>query len=244
MLAAVERHPGAILARCLADHYAAGRPRRLHRPGRLPPLQVLDSAAARAAILIQDVEIGMPTQVLIRADAIRAGLFMEAPEGLVIGVDWWWFARLLCHGDLLLINAALVEEHQGDHPTITSTASTDFLYEEMRRLRRDLTPLVPPERRPRDARVPEGIVSLVQAASDLRARHPIAALRRAAAIHSVAAWAHTARLLLRRRFPGRFEHIPRLNLGAPAPGRADPLPAAPPDMLTAECPQALSVLRS
>lgn len=236
MLNAVTARPGVVLARCLADHYEGRRPRRVHRLGALPALQRLDSASARLAMLLQDVEIGMPTQVLVRAATVRGGVLMQAPHGLVIGVDWWWFARLLEHGDLMLVNRALVEEHQGDHATVTSTASRAFLYEEMRRLRRDILPLVPAPARPPDSSAAEAIVSLVEAAAEARAGRLVSALRRAASVRSARGWALTARLLLRRLFPGRFELIPRL----PPAGR----PPAAADMLAQPCPPALSASHS
>ncbi|MCC6675722.1 MAG: glycosyltransferase family 2 protein [Phycisphaerales bacterium] len=246
MLSAVRGRPGVVLARCLADHYTGERPRRLHRPGRLPAIQSLDGESARLAMLIQDVEIGMPTQVLVRAEVVRAGVRMEAPEGVVIGVDWWWFARLLQHGDLILVNLGLAEEHQGDHATVTSKASTDILYDEMRRLRRDVLTLIPEPLRPADTRAAEGVVSLVQAACDLRAGEVIAALRRAALVRSPGAWALTARLFLRRLLPGRFERIPRQrhDLSGLAGGGAEQPPASPVDMLSPSCPPALSASRS
>lgn len=240
MLDAAARCPDAVLIRCLADHYAFGRARRLHRRGRLPPVQRLPGPSARAAMLLQDVEIGMPTQVLVNAAAVRAGATMEDPDGLLVGVDWWWFARLLRLGDLVLVNLALVEEHQGEHATVTSTARHDLLYDEMRRLRRDLAPLVPATLRHADPRASEGIVSLVQAAREAAGGHLTRGLARAAGVRSLAAWKLTARLALRRLFPGRFERFPRERLDLPA---APPGPA-PADMLNPACPPALSASRS
>lgn len=247
MLDAVRSAPGVVLARCLADHFVGDRPRRLHRAGRRAELELLDGASARLAMLIQDVEIGMPTQVLVRARPVRDGVRLEDPDGLVIGVDWWWFARLLQHGDLLLVNRGLVEEHQGDHATITSAASTAFLYQEMRRLRRDIFPLVPPDLRPSGTGPAEGLVSLVQAAADARAGRMLAGVQRAAGVYSPAAWLLTVRLFMRRLAPGRFERIQRRPL---APARderpmgeraaAEQPAAGPVDMLTPACPPALS----
>lgn len=223
---AAESAPGTALAACLADHYCRGRRRRRESRGGRAPVERLSGRDALLAMYLQDIEIGIPSQVLVRGDIVAAGVRLRRACGIETGVDLWWYARLLRHGALVLVNRALVERHQG-HATITSRTTRDRFFTEQDRLRamyRSLMPgaggAVPPVQTAR------ALDRLIHAAVDLRAGRPLHAAARAAGVRDTRAWALAARWALRRAFPGWFELVPRIPVavGAPAASVA-PAPA-------------------
>lgn len=70
--------------------------------------------------LQEDVGLGTPTQVMVRTDIVKSGVWFEEYPGLFSGVDTYWFMRVAVHGDALIINQFLVEMYQGGHETVTS----------------------------------------------------------------------------------------------------------------------------
>ena len=106
---AAESAPGTALAACLADHYCRGRRRRRESRGGRAPVERLSGRDALLAMYLQDIEIGIPSQVLVRGDIVAAGVRLRRACGIETGVDLWWYARLLRHGALVLVNRALVD---------------------------------------------------------------------------------------------------------------------------------------
>jgi glycosyltransferase involved in cell wall biosynthesis len=208
LLAAVDGDRSIAIATCLANRYSHGSPARDPRGAR-PLIERLPRKSAQYAMYIQDVDIGIPTQVLVNRDCIDQGVFFEDHEDLVSCVDSWWFARLLRHGDLLIINEILVEQHQGEHTTVTGSVDDQALDLEFQALRRLILPLLDPELEPPPLHVADQSVRLIRALHRLSRRKPGEALRLAATAWHPQAWYLAVRWLLRRAFPGRFEIVPR-----------------------------------
>ena len=158
---------------------------------------------------LQDLDIGIPTQTLVNRDCIDQGVLFEDRPGLVSCVDCWWFARLLQHGDLLLVNEPLIEQHQGDHPTVTASVDDRALDAEFQALRGLLFPLLDPGLRPPPVAVANQSVRVIRALHRLSRRQPP---MRCAWPRPPGTRRHGTSprcWLLRRAFPGRFELVPR-----------------------------------
>ncbi len=209
LLAAVAGDRSIALAACLAARCRPGRASRNASGGARPRLERLTRSSACYAMYLQDLDIGIPTQTLVNRDCIDQGVLFEDRPGLVSCVDCWWFARLLQHGDLLLVNEPLIEQHQGDHPTVTASVDDRALDAEFQALRGLLFPLLDPGLRPPPVAVANQSVRVIRALHRLSRRQPADALRLAATAWHPKAWYLAARWLLRRAFPGRFELVPR-----------------------------------
>ncbi len=213
LLAAVGDDRSIALATCLADRHGGGPAVRSRRGRAGPRIERLPRQRAPYAMYIQDVEIGIPTQVLVNRACIDRGVLFEDHRGLISGVDSWWFARLLQHGDLLIVNEVLVEQHQDGHATVTSGIGEAALDAEFEMLRELILPLIDPALRPPPLPVANQSVRLIRALHRLSRGKPGAALRLAATARHPQAWYLAARWLLRRTFPGRFELVWREREG-------------------------------
>ena len=209
LLAAVDGDQSIAIVACLANRLSRGSAIRSDSRGARARIERIPRRNAHYAMYIQDVDIGIPTQILVNRSCIDQGVFFEDHEGLVSCVDAWWFARLLQHGDLLIVNEALVDQYQGEHATVTSCVDDHALDPEFQALRRLILPLIDPELRPPPIHVANQCVRLIRALHRLSRRKPGDALRLAATAWHPRAWYLAARWLLRRAFPGRFQVVPR-----------------------------------
>jgi len=220
---AAERCPGAAIVRCLTDRVFEGRLRAARR-GRRANLEVVRQRDAHLAMYLQDLDIGTPTSVLVNRRAIDAGALFEEPPGISSSVDGWWFVRCLRHGDLALLNEALVEIHQGAHETVTSETGDDERYEQFELLRQWLAPMIPLDLRAPDVGSARAMIRLIRAACDVSHGRVLEGIRGALAERDPVAWRLAARWALRRTLPGRFEAITRRPVRIPSP---DPPLSAP-----------------
>lgn len=229
-LVRASRLPGAeraVLVRSLADHYVNDRLRRAERPHGRPPVQLVRSNDALAGMYQEDVEIGMPTQIMVRTAVVHgrhgttpaqpdAGVWMEPGldgRPFVSCSDWWWFVRLLMQGDLLLVNEQLCQEHQGDRPSVTAVLDRDALFDEIKRVREALRTLIA-------ARVPalpapgavDCMTDILRVLGHVRAGRHTAAARQAGKVLRPDGWWMFARWALRRARPARFAVLPRMSL--------------------------------
>ncbi len=209
LLAAVDGDRSIAIATCLADRYREGSATLSDSGGARVRIERLPRTSAQYAMYIQDVDIWIPTQALVNRDCIDQGVFLEDVDGLVSCVDAWWFARLLQHGDLLIVNETLADQYQGEHATVTNSLDDPALDAEFEALRRLMLPLIDPALRPPPIHVANQSVRLIRALHRLSRRKPGDALRLAATAWHPQAWYLAARWLLRRGFPGRFEMVPR-----------------------------------
>jgi hypothetical protein len=212
LVKAVDGAGSVAVATCLCDCYSSGRLVRKQPRGSRARIERIAQKSVHLAMYLQDVDIGTPTQTIVHRSGIERGVLFEDHEGLVSGVDVWWLARLLRHGDLVLVNEALVEQHQGEHATVTSTIDDAALDAEFQTLRQLILPWIDPGLDPPPLRVATQSLSLIRAAHRLARYKPCDAFRLGVTVWDPRAWYLAARWLLRRGFPGRFEVVPRLTV--------------------------------
>ena len=209
-MAAVEGRPNVVLAHCLTDRWVNDRPSRNDRKGRRATLELVPQAGALLAMYIQDIELNIPTQVMIRRSVIDRGVLWERLEVVYSGNDTWWYARVLQHGDLLMINESLVDQYWGHETGTTFVQKNPELFDrELSILRERYGSLVPAEvpKPPlptvlQQLRVMRGLLRL-------RDGRPMEAMRMLAGVWSPHAWGMALRWMLRQYFPGRFQKVPR-----------------------------------
>lgn len=206
---AVTQQPDTAIAACLTDRFVHGELARRAKTGGRAAVEMIERKKAQLAMYLQDVEIGLPTQVMVKRDIIDKGVMFEAAAGIACGIDTWWYARLLEHGDLMLINKPLIEEHQGEHETLTSATGEQAFDDELIAFRRMIWPLIDPRLSPAPLRVVEQSLHLNRAIHRLYRRKPIEALRLMKRAWHPRAWMLTMHWLLRRIFPGTFQIVPR-----------------------------------
>jgi glycosyltransferase involved in cell wall biosynthesis len=209
LLGAVHGDRSVAIATCLCDRYGSGRLANRHPQGRRARIERVPQSIVHLAMYLQDVDIGIPTQTMVNRACIDEGILFEDYRGLVSGVDTWWFARLLRYGDLVIVNEALVEQHQGQHATVTSSIGEAALDAEFQTLRELILPLIDPRLDPPPLHVANQSLRLIRALHRLAIRRPRDAFRLAATARHPQAWYLAARWLLRRSFPSRFEIVPR-----------------------------------
>lgn len=209
MLDAARHSAGAAIVRCLADRVGLGPRRFPERRGRRARVEELDPEVAPLAMYIQDLDIGVPTQVLVRSGLVRAGAVMPAEGDFVIGVDVLWYIRLLRGGSLVMLNEPLVRHYQGGHETVTSRASEAEFFLECDRTREVLLPFIEPSQRPPPLATVRQMLRLIRALRNFRDGRPLAAGGLAIGCWRPRAWVLAARWFLRRAWPGRFEAVPR-----------------------------------
>jgi glycosyltransferase involved in cell wall biosynthesis len=211
-IAAVSTYNNVALVSCMADHYMSGKLVKQDRRGK-ERLELIPSKTAHFAMYLQDVEIGIPTQVLVNKKALENGAYLtDLKDKIIYAVDTLWFANILKYGDLLLLNKVLVEEHQGGHDSLTSSVRQDetILDSEMLVLKEELYGYVDPELHP------PSIVVMKQSNNLMRAVHRLKCLRLIDAFvlfsrsWHPSAWFITAKWFLRRMFPGHFYQVPRI----------------------------------
>ena len=209
---AVSGRDGVALATAGIQSFRDGRPLKPPRRGRRPPLELVARRDARLAMYLQDLDVGTPTQVMARRDAVvDRGVWFEPLPGVSTAVDSWWFFRLLAHGDLLMINRVLAHEHQGEHATVSSQTSDEAHDREVDLLRQHMWPAVSVESpgAPRLS-VARQTLRLIRALHRLSRGQPVEAAKLAAGAWHPRAWHLASRWLLRRSFPGRFYAVPRV----------------------------------
>jgi hypothetical protein len=209
LLEAAGGDPSTAIVTCSRARYRDGRLIKTGPSRRGPRVTRLPRDTVHLALYLQDVEIGTPTQTLVNRSIVQRGVLFEDHPNLPSGVDTWWFTRLLRYGDLLMINEVLAEEHQGTHSTITSTIDARVLDREMELLRELTLPMVDPSHRPPPLHVAKQSLRLMRAVHRLMHRRPAEALPLVLGAWHPAAWWLAVRCMLRRRFPGRFEIVPR-----------------------------------
>jgi hypothetical protein len=212
MLDAAGRHRRAVLVRSLGQRIGARGGLRRATRGRRAALEAIPGPDALLAMLVQDVEIGPPTYLMVRRDVVHAGCWFPTHPALRGGLDELWCTHLLRHGDLLLLNEVLAIHHQGGHESITSGLTPEEFDREMMVLRREQLPIV------QAARPSPGLGPVLDAMLIERALwrlthgHAPQALRMLARSYAIEGWALAIRWALRRLLPGRFELVRRVPI--------------------------------
>ena len=211
--AAVRDRASVALATCLLERFRDGAPVKHQPRGGRALLELVEGRLALLGMYLQDIDVGMPTQVMVRRSVVvEHGAYFEEAPGILALVDSLWYARVLRHGDLLFLNRPLVEEHQGSHATATSQTTEAMYDRELVRFRELLRSELDVALCPPSPVVIDQQLRLIRAMHRLHIRQPLQALKLAAGAWHPQAWYLAGRWLLRRRFPGRFYAVPRVPL--------------------------------
>lgn len=207
---AAAKAPRAALVSCGVHRYRDGKRFRTSPPPGLPRLQIVEQPYVLLGMYLQDrVGGGMPTQVMVRRTAITGGAIFRDHPALVSAVDSYWLAHVAAHGDSVIINEPLIEEHQGAHQTVTSSVSSAKLDAEGEVLRGLQFAMIDPAMCPPSLQVSRQTLRLIRAAHRLSQRAPGQAVKLAAGAWHPRAWILAVRWILRQRFPGKFNEVPR-----------------------------------
>lgn len=222
MLEGLQRAPGAVIACALAIDVTANGAERAEKIGERMPLEIIAQHDAHFALYVQDVDIGIPSQVMIRRDVIESGATMTDAAGMPTVLDLLWYANVLRHGDLLMVNAPLVRRYQTGHDSITNRLSRESLFEEFRSLRRAQFDLIPPGQAVPTLEEADQQLRLIHAVLELRSGHLASALRLFGTTPIAGGHRLFAFWLLRRLFPGRFGIVARRSVGEVVTAPATP----------------------
>jgi hypothetical protein len=161
--------------------------------------------------LIDDVVMGPPTTAFINRRAVEAGGVMAEESSIRYYTDSRWLMEVLRHGDSALIHEPLVEYFQGEHVSLSSDVKhrPQQMDDELLELRGLMRDAIPPDVAAPSLATVKQMILVMRAFSQLKAKHPWQALRRAVRAWRPGAWYHVARFVLRKRFPGRFHDTPR-----------------------------------
>lgn len=136
MIAAARAYPEAVSVTCRADYYLNGALSSAYKRGNRPLLETISRDQVHLAMLtLQDVGGAQPSLQMVSRRICEQGIFFEEIDGMRSLVDSCWNARVRAIGPSLILNESLVEWHQGQHPTETSTRDLDQLDEEFIRFR-------------------------------------------------------------------------------------------------------------
>ena len=213
MLDGLRRSPGAVLASALATNVTEHGAERAERIGERLPLELVAQHDAHYALYVQDVDLGIPSQVMVRRDVIEAGAMMPQADEMPTVVDLLWYGSVMQSGDLLLVNAPLVKRYQTGHDSITRGLTRSNLFEEFRALRRAQRDLIPAGQPVPTLDEVDQQLRLIQALLEVRSGRLGRAMRLFATTPIAGGHRLFAFWLLRRVFPGRFGIVARHSVG-------------------------------
>lgn len=213
LLGACRGLPSVALVSCLTARYVGGAPvRELRHRGRAT-LELIPQKYAHLGMYLQDCNVGLPTEVMVRREAIAKGALFEDVPGVVSGVDALWDCAVLKHGDVLFVNRVLVEHHQHGR-TITSSLSDEQIEAEYPIILAREFESIDPALKPPPLSVVLQMVKGIRALHRLKNRKVRQALDLFWQVRSPAAWALTARWVVNQALPGLLHMIPRIPLEA------------------------------
>lgn len=144
--------------------------------------------AIRRMCLHEDPGGTVPSTMLVRRDAVEAGVEFEDAGVLHSAVDSWFKARLLTRGDMVHIGAPLVMKHNDDRSSITNTIDRRALDAEFEALCGLVRPLAGSAAGLPSTDVLRGQVRLIRAMHRVTRGRPIEGVRLAASVRSARAW--------------------------------------------------------
>jgi hypothetical protein len=165
--------------------------------------------ALLAMYILDEAGWASPTQQMVHSSVVDAGVRFEKAPGINTLYDSWFNARVYARGPMLAYNVPLVEWHQGQHETTTSTITDDELTAEFLAFRGLVLPLVPKDRKPPSLKTAEGMIMIIRALNYLRKMRLWPAMRIATGIHDARAYRLAIDWLLRRYYPRRFSSVVR-----------------------------------
>jgi hypothetical protein len=209
MLAAADAAGGAALIACLAERETSSATPKRERIGARSACELIDRDDAHLAMYLQDVDLGTPTRVMVRWDAVAGGATLAGDEGFDALVDVAWYARVLEYGDAVLLNEHLVRCGPAGSEVAAGGRGFDELHAEFRMMRRRQRARIEGRRGLPSLAVAEQVLWLIKAASEARAGAWRSAWRSLAEARRPRAYALFVRWLLRRAWPGAFEAVAR-----------------------------------
>lgn len=208
LIDAVRRSPDAALVQCLARKVDDRGRRRDDTPGRRARVEEMTGRSACLSMYLQDLDIGVPTQVMVRARHVHAGACFPTHSEITTGIDVLWYIDLLSRGALVLLNEPLVVHRLDGHATATSALGEDGFFHECELLREVMRPMIESDNPPSLESVRQ-MLRLIRAAWNVHRGHVPRGVAIAATCWSPVSWWLAARWALRRAFPGMFEAVPR-----------------------------------
>lgn len=209
-LEAVAGRPSVAMAACAADHFVNGELTRRFDPAGLSPIEIIERPYVHLGWYLQErIGGGIPTQTMVRGSIVAKGVHFTAPPGITTAVDSLWYARICEHGDLMAINRALVEEHQGEHQTVTSCVAEEELDRQFMLLRRFQLERIDPNLNPPSLKTVEQMLKLIRAMNRLSKRRVLDAGALAAGCWRPRAWMLAMRWMIQRRRPYALSSVKR-----------------------------------
>jgi glycosyltransferase involved in cell wall biosynthesis len=206
----VREYRDAIAVSCAAEQFVDGEVvRRFDRRDRAVLERMEPEDALLAMYILDEAGWAPPTQQMVHQSVVEAGVFFEKAPGINTLYDSWFNARVWARGPTLVCNLPLVEWHQGQHETTTSSITDDELTAEFLAFRRLILPLVPKDRKPPSLETAERMIMIVHALKYLRKMRLWPAVRIAGGIHDLRAYRLAIDWLLRRYYPRRFSSVVR-----------------------------------
>ncbi len=210
LLASVDKQPTVVLASCAVAEYRDGVcVRSGERPGPLL-VRVPQRYVHLGMYLQEEIGGGVPSQLMVRRDVLEKGVFFEDHPQLKSGVDAFWVARVLQHGDSLIVNQPLVEFYQGGHESVTSSMTDEALDAEFRVLRRIQLPMIDPSLHPPSLATIDQMLNLIRAANRFSKRNIGGAIPLILRSWRPSAWLLFFRFLRNRKRPLDSTQIPRI----------------------------------
>jgi hypothetical protein len=146
---------------------------------------------------------------MLHRSVVDAGILFEKLPSIPNLYDSWFNARVHARGAALVYNSPLVEWHQGQHETLTSTTTDEEFTAQFLAFRKLVLALMPKELKPPDLKRVESMVLVIGALNHVRCMRFRAALRVAVGVWDPRAYSMAIRWLLRQFYPRRFSSIAR-----------------------------------
>lgn len=211
MLDAGGRSTSAAIVQCLTRKIDDRGRCRDDAPGRRARIEEMTGRSACLSMYLQDLDIGVPTQMMVRTRYVHAGALFPVHRQITTGTDVLWYVDLLARGGLVLLNERLVVHRLDGHATATSKLGEAGFFRECELLRDVLLPIVERDDPPSVESVRQ-MLRLIRAVWNVHRGRFFRGLAIAATCWNPLAWWLATRWALRRTFPGMFEAVPRRAL--------------------------------
>lgn len=187
---------------------AEGRAGRAERAG----VHRVAQSDAHLAMYVQDLDIGIPSQVLVRGGAVRAGArgaLMPEDGRVVAGLDARWYARVLQHGDAVIMGEVLVRQHRGHGPSVSGMFTDELRLRDGMVIREELRSMMADASRAPSVEAVRGLLRLIRASGRLVAGDVRGAVVLARDVRDPVAWRMGLRWMGSRVMPAWFRAVPR-----------------------------------
>jgi hypothetical protein len=206
----VKEHRDVIAVSCACDKFANGKlVSPFFRRDRALLERIEPGDALLAMYILDEACWALPSQQMVHRSVVDAGILFEKLSSIRNLYDSWFNARVHARGAVLVYNSPLVEWHQGQHETLTSTTTTDDFTAQFVTFRNLVLALVPKQLKPPDLKSVEGMVMVIRALNHLRFLRLRKALSGAIGVWDPRAYIMAIRWLLRQFYPRRFSSIAR-----------------------------------